>query len=63
MRITMFLNSYIDGISGGDTWALEVAKRLKNNISEFNLVTPNRAAIEWEKRGLTDINYILKHLS
>jgi glycosyltransferase involved in cell wall biosynthesis len=55
----MFLNSYIDGISGGDTWALEVAKRLKNNIPEFNLVTPKRASIEWEKRGLTDINYIL----
>ena len=56
----MLLNSYISGMSGGDTWAIEIAKRLcrKKQIN-ITIVTPKRAAEEWKKRGLSDCNYIV----
>ena len=39
MKIIMFLNSYIDGISGGDKWALEICKRLVKKRVEVEVVT------------------------
>lgn len=56
----MILNSYFEGMSGGDTWAIEVAKRLKNEFNvDIKIITPERAKIEFKKRGLEDKDFII----
>ena len=60
MRIIMFINSYIEGLSGGDTWAIEIAKRLdlKKNV-KVDIVTPQRAANIWKEKGLNQSKFII----
>ena len=46
-------------MSGADTWAIEIAKRLAHKTSDkITIVTPKRAAVEWEKRGLGSCDII-----
>ena len=59
MRIIMFINSYIEGLSGGDTWAIEVAKRLnlKKDVKVV-IITPQRAVRLWKEKGLNQCTFI-----
>ncbi len=60
MRIIMFINSFIEGLAGGDIWAIEIAKRLslKNDIKVV-IVTPERAAKLWKEKGLNQCEFII----
>lgn len=59
MRIIMLINSYISGMSGGDTWAIEIAKRLAQIPSnQIKIVTTKRAAIEWKSKGIDTCDII-----
>jgi len=60
MRIILLINSYIEGLAGGDIWAIENAKRLslKNDIKVV-IVTPQRAAKLWKEKGLNQCEFII----
>jgi len=57
MKVVMFMNSYIDGISGGDMWALEVCKRLVRNGVEIEIVTSELGTKNFSKFLPENIKY------